>query len=256
VRYHNLDFLVNAYLQLGQDRRAKAIVDERNSIAALPAGTGMTAQTGYAALAVRYAFERGDWKAAAALAPMNTSVKPADAIIWFARAVGSARSGELAAAKSNIEQLSRIRGELAAAGDPYWTEQVGIEEAAASAWVAFGEHRTADAVKLLQDAAEREDHSEKHIAMENRLSPMREMLGELLLEANQPKEALREFESSLHVVPNRFRSLAGAAAAAEKMNNRRQATSYYKQLLVLTAKADSERPAVAHAKTYLNGEGR
>src|SRR5262245_21413613 len=86
TRYHNLDFLTNAYLQLGQDQRAKAIVDQRNSIPALPQTAGMTAQTGFAAIVVRYAFERGAWKEAAALTPMSSPFKQADAIVWFARA--------------------------------------------------------------------------------------------------------------------------------------------------------------------------
>ena len=98
ARYHNLDFLTNAYLQLGQDQHARAVVDERNSIAELPANAGMTAQTGFAALVVRYDFERGAWKHAAELPPINTPFKQADAIIWFARALGAARSGDIAAA--------------------------------------------------------------------------------------------------------------------------------------------------------------
>jgi Tfp pilus assembly protein PilF len=105
---------------------------------------------------------------------------------------------------------------------------------------------------LMQDAADREDRSEKHIAMENRLSPMRELLGELLLAAGKPGEALKEFERSLHVVPNRFRSLAGAAQAAEKSGNRRLAQSYYKQLLSVAASADIERPALAAARASLH----
>jgi hypothetical protein len=34
----------------------------------------------------------------------------------------------------------------------------------------------------MRAAADLEDRTEKHIAMENRLSPMRELLGEMLLE--------------------------------------------------------------------------
>jgi tetratricopeptide (TPR) repeat protein len=255
-RYHNLDFLVNAYLQLGQDRRAKAIVDERNSIAALPAGTGMTAQTGYAALAVRYAFERGAWKDAAALTPMNSSFKPADAIIWFARALGAARSNDVAAGKQSLSQISRLQKELVAAGDPYWAEQVAIQETAASAWIALAENNSSRAIELMQNAADLEDRSEKHIAMENRLSPMRELLGELLLTANKPTEALREFERSLRVVPNRFRSLAGAGQAAAQAGNKKLAESYFKQLLSMASDADSDRAALATARSFATRNGR
>ncbi len=251
ARYHNLDFLTNAYLQLAQDRRAKAVLDERNSIGALPPGAGMTSQTGFAAIAVRYAFERGAWKEAAMLPPMNTPVKQADAIMWFGRAIGAARSGDIPGSKQNLSQISHLQKELASAGDPYWAEQAGIQETAASAWIALAENNSTQAISLMQNAADREDRTEKHIAMENRLSPMRELLGELLLAADKPAEALREFERSLKVVPNRFRSLAGAGQAAAQTGNRRLAQSYFNQLLSLAANADSERPALSAARTFL-----
>ena len=130
-------------------------------------------------------------------------------------------------------------------------EQAGIQETAASAWIALAENNSTQAISLMQNAADREDRTEKHIAMENRLSPMRELLGELLLAADKPAEALREFERSLKVVPNRFRSLAGAGQAAAQTGNRRLAQSYFNQLLSLAANADSERPALSAARTFL-----
>jgi hypothetical protein len=256
ARYHNLDFLTNAYLQLGQDQRAKAVVDERNSIGELPASAGMTSQTGFAAIAVRYVFERGAWKEAAMLPPLNTPFKQADAIIWFARALGAARSGDLASSKANLSQISRLQKELVAAGDPYWAEQVGIQETAASAWIALAEDNSSQAIALMRNAADLEDRSEKHIAMENRLSPMRELLGELLLAANKPAEALREFERSLRVVPNRFRSLAGAGQAASQSGKKKLAESYFKQLLSMAGNADSERPALKTARSFVQQKAR
>jgi hypothetical protein len=250
-RYHPLDFLVNSYLQIAQDRRARAILDERNSPGATPSGGSITAHTGFAAIPVRYALERHAWAEAAAIPPMDTPFKQAAAIIYFARALGAARLDDVPAARQELSYLSRLRAALASAGDPYWAEQVGIQEAAALAWIALAEKDTDRAVMLMKDAADREDRSEKHVAMENRLSPMRELLGELLLEANRPAEALREFERSLQTVPKRFRSIAGAAAAAERIGNRRMARSYYGQLVALTATGDSERPVLTAARAYL-----
>jgi hypothetical protein len=250
-RYHMLDFLVNAHLQLAQDRRAQAIVDERNSPGATPSGGSITAHTGFAAIPVRYAFDRQAWSEAAAIPPLDTPFKQAAAIVHFGRAVGAARIGQVPAAKQELSRLSTLRADLASAGDPYWAEQVAIQETAASAWIALAEKDTARAMSLMRDAAEREDRSEKHVAMENRLSPMRELLGELLVEAGRPAEGLREFERSLQTVPRRFRSLAGAASAAERAGNRNAARKYYTQLVDLAANADSERPALVSAKAYL-----
>jgi len=250
-RYHALDFLVNAYLQIAQDRRAKAILDERNSPGATSSGGSITAHTGFAAIPVRYALDRHAWAEAAAIPPMQTTFKQAEAIVAFGRSLGAARTGNLGQAREDLAHITRLRQALAAEGDPYWAEQVGIQEAAASAWIALAEKDTARALAAMGDAASREDRSEKHVAMENRLSPMRELLGEMLLEAGRPADALREFERSLQTIPGRFRSIAGAADAASRSGNRAAATTYYRQLIALTSEADSERPAVTAARAFL-----
>ena len=250
-RYHALDFLVNAYLQIAQDRRAKAILDERNSPGATSSGGSITAHTGFAAIPVRYALDRHAWAEAAAIPPMQTTFKQAEAIVAFGRSLGAARTGDLGQAKEELANIIRLRQALAAEGDPYWAEQVGIQEAAASAWIALAEKDRTRALAAMGDAASREDRSEKHVAMENRLSPMRELLGEMLLEAGRPADALREFERSLQTIPGRFRSIAGAADAASRSGNRAAATTYYRQLIALTSEADSERPAVTAARAFL-----
>jgi tetratricopeptide (TPR) repeat protein len=250
-RYHPLDFLVNAYLQLAQDQKAADIVGLRNSPGATPSGGSVTAHTGFAAIPVRYVLERHAWAEAAALEPFLTPFKQAEAIVYFARVMGKARIGDVGAADQDLATIGRLRQELSAAGDPYWAEQVAILEVAASAWVQLARQDTPRAMALMREAADREDASEKHIAMENRLSPMRELLGELLLEARRPAEAFGEFERSLDVVPGRFRSLAGAARAAEDMGNREAATTYYRRLLELASEGDGARPALAAARAYL-----
>jgi tetratricopeptide (TPR) repeat protein len=102
-----------------------------------------------------------------------------------------------------------------------------------------------------EDRAETQQRSGKHVAMENRLSPMRELLGELLLEANEPAQALKEFETSLRNNPNRYRSFAGAAKAAERAGERAQAKNHYEKLVALAAQADDGRPDLVMAKRYL-----
>jgi hypothetical protein len=115
----------------------------------------------------------------------------------------------------------------------------------------LAERRPRKALASMRAAAELEDRTEKNVAMENRLSPMRELLGEMLLDANRPEEAQQEFTASLQAVPNRFRSLAGAARAAELLRNEEDARVYHERLLALTQDADSERPAMTAARAYL-----
>jgi len=117
--------------------------------------------------------------------------------------------------------------------------------------VALAEGSSEQALKFMRGAADGEDGSVKHVAMENRLYPMRELLGELLLQQGQAPAALREFEAALKENPNRFRGLAGAARAAEAAGDRQKAVGYYEKLVALASKADTPRPEVARAKTFI-----
>jgi hypothetical protein len=251
VRYHSLDFLTNAYLQLAQDKAARAIVDERNSLAEFPPDYRLSGHTAFAAIPVRYAIERGAWAEAAVLPPPRTPYPQAEAITWFGRALGAARSENLADARRDCDEIARLRARLASADDAYWAEQLDIQAEAARAWIAFGERHADEAIASMRAAADREDRTEKHVAMENRLSPMRELLGELLLEAGRPAEAQRQFELSLESVPNRFRSLAGAGRAAALAGHKAQARLHFQQLLVLARDADSDRAPLKEARAFL-----
>jgi hypothetical protein len=114
------------------------------------------------------------------------------------------------------------------------------------AWVAQAEGHNDEAQVTMRAAADLEDASEKHIAMENRLVPMRELLAQ-----HEPMLALREFEASLQVAPNRFRSFYGAAQAAERLGAREAARAWYQKLATLCAHADTERPELAEARAFL-----
>lgn len=181
----------------------------------------------------------------------ETPFAQAEAITWFGRAIGSSRGGELAKANEAVDQLLALKDRLAKANDAYWMGQVAIQEQAAGAWIALAEGRKAEAIAYMRQAADLEDRSGKHVAMENRLSPIRELLGELLIEAKEPAQALKEFETSLRNNPNRYRSFAGAAKAAEQAGDRVQAKVYYEKLIALAGNADTPRPDLVAAKQYL-----
>jgi tetratricopeptide (TPR) repeat protein len=247
---HSMDFLTYAYLQRAQDHEAQRLVAERDGIQkffvrALPLDTA------YAAIPVRYAIERGQWAEAARVAPISTNFPAAAAISHFGRALGAARSGDPTAAQADITRLDALHDTLIQAKQTYWAEQVEIQRKAAGAWVAKAEGRADEAILAMRAAADLEDRSEKHIAMENRLIPMRELLADMLLELGQPDAALLEYNASLEAAPNRFRSFYGAAQAAERVGNRVRARIYYEKLLALGVRADTERPELQTAKAFL-----
>jgi predicted Zn-dependent protease len=100
-------------------------------------------------------------------------------------------------------------------------------------------------------AADREEATEKHPVTPGPIIPARELLGEMLLAADQPQAALQAFEASMRVEPNRFWGLYGAARAAELAGERDKAKTHYAQLIALAERADSERPALAQAKEFM-----
>ncbi len=252
---HAMDYLAYAYLQGAQDQAAKRVLDEARAIRKVVPEHFVT---GYALAAIpaRYALERGRWAEAASLAPSPADFPwsrfPQDeAITVFVRALGAARSGDPARARQEVDRLQALRDALTAAKQGYWAEQVDIQRRVASAWVARAEGKNQEALQLLGAAADAEDLTEKHPVTPGPIVPARELLGEMLLELNQPALALREFEASAAKEPNRFKGLAGAAKAAALSGDREKARTLYEKLVALAGRADTERPELVEAKAFL-----
>jgi tetratricopeptide (TPR) repeat protein len=247
---HHLDFMEYALLQTGQEGQARQLRDDSNAITKL-GFEFLGSYTGLAAVPARFALERQAWNEAAALEPRGSKFPQAEAITHFARAMGAARSGDLTAAERDVDNLKVIRASLENASQSYWASQVEIQMLAASAWIAQAKGEKETALKLMRAAADLEDDSEKHIAMENRLYPMRELLGDLLLEQQQPELALTEYETSLVSTPNRLRGLYGAAKAAKTANQPEKATTYFRKLAEMTKSADTDRVEIREARSSL-----
>jgi len=250
---HALDYQTYAYLQTGQDAAVAHIVEK------LPATTARIDMTGtasaappvagiYAATAIpaRYAMERGDWAAAAALPDRRTAVPFADVTTYFARAVGAARSGAHAQAEADIAVLRELRSKLAGSDYAAYERDAVVAEDAAQAWLLFAKGDRDAAFARLRKAADLQDAGEKSAISPGPLAPARELLGEMLLEADRPADALREFTTVLEREPGRLRSMAGAAFAARAAGDAAAATQHATAALEMCAKAD--RPGRALLK--------
>jgi tetratricopeptide (TPR) repeat protein len=254
-RFHAWDYLAYGYLQLGQDRLARGVLDQILSVEK-PNVLNFATAFALAAIPSRYALERGQWADSVALA-----LKPGDfpwarfpqaeAILVFSRGLGAARSGNLAQARDDQTRLAALRDGLTAAKIGYWADQVDIQRLVVAGWIARGEGRNDDAVQLIRAAADREDATEKHPVTPGSIVPAREALGELLLDLGRPAEALQEFEASQRKDPNRLRGYAGAARAAELSGDAAKAKRHYTMLVTLTAQADSQRAEITRAKEFL-----
>ena len=250
--YHAADFAVYAHLQLGQDGKAKALTEK--SLATADRGDrpiNFVNFTAKAAMPARYVLDRGDWAGAAALALKPSQYPMADSLTHFTRGLGMARSGNLAGAKAEIEAMKALRAALERVNDSYWADRTEEQMLAVSGWIALKEGNRDQAMKFMRAAADNEDNSLKHVAMENRLYPLRELYGDLLLEAGDNAAALAAYETALKATPNRYRGVLGVARAATATGDRTKAAEHYGKLIDLAKNADVERPEVQEAKAFL-----
>jgi hypothetical protein len=246
---HARDYMVYAYLQTGRDEAARQAMEEGQQFGGAESA-GPAGPFALAAMPARFAMERSAWEEAANLTPQPSKFAFADAITHFARAVGLARSGKPEAAAADVEALQRLADSLRAS-NAYWAEQVDIQHMAATAWIAYAEGQRDEGLTLMRSAVEREAGTEKHALTPGPLAPAREQLAEMLLAADRPAEALKEFEAVQQVEPNRFRALAGAGRAAELAGDQAAAKRYYEQVVALAASADTARPEIETARAFV-----
>jgi tetratricopeptide (TPR) repeat protein len=246
---HALDYMTYAYLQLARDGDARKTLEEaRTQTGINPARA--TAYYALAAMPARYVAERGAWRDAARLAPSSSNFPFTEAMTHFARALGAARSGDPAAAQTDIEKITALRDRLKAAKSAYWVNEVEVMALASGAWVALAQAKGDEALALMRQAADIEDRSEKNIVTPGRLLPARELLGDMLMELKRPAEALKEYEASQQREPNRYRGLYGAGQAAAQSGNRDKARHYFSKLIELAGSGDL-RPEMERARRYL-----
>ena len=251
---HTMDYLEYAYLQTAQDRGAKEVVDELTSFRQSAAPNLPTAYA-VAAIPVRYALERRDWPAAAALSEPAIGFPLerfpwAEAMIAYARALGDARTGNIAGAEAEIGRLQLLEDKLK--GDnTYWANQVEVQRLAAAGILAHVRGDDKKAVALVRAAADLDATMDKHPATPSSVLPARELLADLLLELNQPAAALVEYRAMLSTDPNRFRSLLGEARAAKQTGDSATAHDAYRKLVALSKPVGPARPELAEARSYL-----
>jgi len=252
---HAKDYLIYAYLQGAQDRKAKEALE------APPTGRPDDPQYmnwlyAMGTSPARFAVERHAWAEAAALSlPPHTF--PGGRWAWteanlhFARALGASHTGQIESARSDVQQLTSMRDTLIQGNDKYWADQVDIQREIAAAWITFAQGKHEEALQQMRSAAEHEDKTDKHNVTPGVILPARELLGEMLLELKQPAQAMVEFEATLGTAPNRFNSLSGAARAAKLSGDNAKAKTYYSKLLAICDHADGQRPELQDARSVL-----
>jgi len=249
-QFHAMDFLEYAYLQSGREADAQRLIEE---VKAMPAmkdmyGVGFDPRL-YAVVAfqARYVLELHRWADAAALEPVPDADPADNAITYWARAIGAARSGNVEDARKDVAEIESIHKKLLQEKKKYFAETVEQDHQEAAAWLAHAEAKNDEALKTLRTIAEKDEaEGNEPVAI-----PAREMLADMLLEMNRPEQALAEYENDLKYNPNRFDGLYGAAHAAELAGKNDKANTYYSQLLQVCAGSNSDRPELSRAKQML-----
>ncbi len=247
---HAMDYLVYAHLQLGQDQKAKAVLEQMKAVSGYTE-TFFVGPFAVAASPARYAVERGAWAEAAVLEVKPNPAPHVVAMTHYARALGAARTGDAATARAEISKLDDLHKALLDKKDAYWSGQVDIQRQVATAWVLQAEGKLSEALQILATAADAEDKTDKHPVTPGPLAPAREQYANLLLEHGQAKEALAEFESVLKKEPNRLLTYVGGARAAAKAADQPKAQRYHAKVVELAAAADTVRPEVAEARAFV-----
>jgi tetratricopeptide (TPR) repeat protein len=230
---HAMDYLTYAYLQLGRNHDAAAVVADLKDMSNLQA---KQFKVGYAATAmpVRLAVERRDWPTAAGVVSAPSAPPEVTAVAIWARAVASARLGRIQDAGGEADKLVAIERELRANGNVYGADQVKIQIAEANAWIDLAKGSGASAKKSMLAAAQLEDSIEKLPVTPGPIVPAREQLGDLLLELKQPQDALQEFEAALEQSPGRRNALLGASKAADLSKNHEKSELYAAEIQKLS----------------------
>jgi len=248
-QFHAMDFLVYAYLQSGRESEAERLIQEVKAMPDVKDMYGMGFDPRISALisfSAVYSLELHHWDEAASLTPISAKGFADESITHWARAIGASRNGNPGEARQEIGQIERIHAAMVAEKKVGSAEAVERDREEASAWLAHAEGRDADALTTLRSIAQKE----QGFSAAGDGIPAHEMLADILLELGRPKEALEEYRADLHLNPNRFNGLYGAANAAELAGNLEEATAYYTELVKVCAGGNSDRVELNQARAW------
>ncbi len=252
---HALDYTVYAYLQRGQDEKATDALSEILEVEKYQPHPASA--YGIAAAQARIPLERRQWEEAAQLPLRVHDTFPWDnfpeheAITYWARGLGAAKSGALDAAREAVETLEDLHEKTVEKGADYWATLVEGRATTVSAWIAFAEDDQDRALQLMREAADLEDSVDKHPITPSEVLPARELLGDMLLALDRPSDALEAYRTVLEISPNRFNSLYGAGRAAATAGQTDVAKEYYGTLTEISDSADTDREPLTHARNFL-----
>jgi tetratricopeptide (TPR) repeat protein len=255
-QFHSDDFLVYAYLQSGQEQKAASVITEAtaaiNHYKNMPDMSPDNFMVGMfpyyeVKLPIFVDLETRDWKTALALQPVRGAPPVTQTLVYWARSIAAGRLHQADEARRDLAAYDALIVEIRKGTHAYYAEGTGakIIRGEMLAWSAFAAGNLEKALAEMRESADLQDR----VGQGEVDIPAREMLADILLDADRPREALTEYQRSLKYSPNRFNGLYGAGRAAEASGDQASARRYFTALLAATDDgAQSNRPEIAHAK--------
>jgi len=259
-QFHSDDFLVYAYLQSGQEAKARAIVEEANTLIAhyetmpdMSPNHYMIGMFPYyrMKLPIFVGLETREWATVLEVEPVKNAPPDTQTQVYWARAIAAGHLHRAAEAHQDLGAYDALieemrKGPLAYAAN---STAAKIRRGEILAWSAFAEGKLKDALASMRESADLQDK----VGQGEVDIPAREMLADMLLETKRPAEALVEYQQALKLSPNRFNGLYGAGMAMETAGEPAAARRFYTVLLKSTDDgANSTRPEIAHAKAFVS----
>ena len=256
--FHALDYLEYAYLQQSEYEKARDITTLIDTLCGSFESSPITAYA-IAAIPGRILLEYQRWSDAANLSLNNKSKFPwkkfpqNEALIYFAKGIGAGRNGQSEIALQSYEKLAELQNTFKKSeANKYWIKQIEIQKTIVKAWQLFASNEKEKSLETLMLAANLQDSTEKSPVTPGQLLPAREMLADLLLELNRPKEALIQYELTLQKCPNRFNSLFGAGKSAELLGDYEKAKFYFRELQKNSKSSGGKRDRLIYASKFIN----
>jgi hypothetical protein len=252
---HAIGYLSYAYLQRGEYKAAERELREVQGMTETenPHEPGGVREK-EVAISVQIALETHDWKEAARIpVPEHTNAAMRARVYW-ANALGAARSGDVQGARKAVEELQSLYDhELGEdpSGRGVHSGEVELQEA--RAWLAQAEGKPDEALSLMKAIVAKEGAGKAEPLDYPLVLPAHELLGDLLLEQKRSAEALPAYEADLKDAPNRFDGIYGAARAAQLSGNKVAAKGYFAALVKLGEQADSNSTPLEQARAFLAG---
>ncbi|MDG1733166.1 MAG: hypothetical protein P8M49_05700 [Thalassotalea sp.] len=221
---HAMDYLIYGYLQLGKGNKAKQALEQLESHH--PIQPIFPTAYALAAIPARIVLEQKQWQQASQLKLEYPNYIPwkkfpqVEAITYFARGLGAARSGDLSLAQQNVEVLNNLYDKTKVSSPDYWAQLVDAQRKVIIAWISFAKGEKNQALTQLRQAADIEDSIDKNPVTPGAVIPARELLADMLLLNGDYSGALTAYKSTLAISPNRLNSVKGVSDTNLKLSKK------------------------------------